>query len=59
MDYKEKTKEQLIERIDELEILNQQLQKKKSRRQSWNMTGQAIWVTCTGISKPIMLHSIP
>jgi len=59
MDYKEKTKEQLIERIDELEILNQQLQKKKSRRQSWNMTGQAIWVTGTGISKPIMLHSIP
>jgi len=31
MDYKEKTKEQLIERIDELEILNQQLLKEKEQ----------------------------
>ncbi len=31
MDYKEKTKEQLMERIDELEILNQQLLKEKEQ----------------------------
>ena len=49
MDYKEMTKEQLLQRIEELERLNRELIFEKHQETKLNMHGQETWVSGTGI----------